>query len=145
MINELKMESKTTFVPVLSISSGVSDIEFYKKAFDATELWRLNNPDGTVHVAAFSIGTAMFRLHEEGNRSKSPDKAGTTTVTIGLAVDDVHAMVEQAVAAGATVLSPVKDYEYGYRQGNIIDPFGHNWEIEKLIDKEALDSFVKGR
>jgi PhnB protein len=137
------MESKTTFVPVLSISSGVSDIEFYKKAFGAVELWRLNNPDDTVHVAAFSIGDAMFRLHEEGARSLSPDKAGTTTVTIGLTADDVHAVVEQAVVAGAVVLSPVIDYPYGYRQGEIKDPFGHHWLIEKLLSQEALDSFVK--
>ena len=137
------MESKTTFVPVLSISSGVSDIEFYKKAFGATELWRLNNPDGSVHVAAFAIDGTMFRLHEEGDRSKSPDKAGTTTVTIGLVVDDVHAVVEQAVVAGAVVLSPVIDYPYGYRQGEIRDPFGHHWLIEKLLSQEALDSFVK--
>lgn len=137
------MKSETTFVPVLSISSGVADIEFYKKAFGATELWRLNNPDGTVHVAAFSIGSSMFRLHEEGARSLSPDKAGSTTVTIGLTADDVHAVVAQAVATGAIVLSPVKDYEYGYRQGEIKDPFGHHWLIEKLLSQEALDSFVK--
>jgi len=137
------MESETTFIPVLSVSSGVTDIEFYKKAFGALLLWRLNNDDGTVHVAAFSIDGAMFRLHEEGNKSKSPDKAGTTTVTIALAVNDVHAVVAQAVAAGATVLSPVTDYEYGYRQADIKDPFGHLWLIEKLLNKEALDNFVK--
>ncbi len=137
------METTTTFVPVLSIKSGVTDIEFYEKAFGAIQLWRLNNSDGTVHVAAFSINGAMFRLHEETARSPSPDKAGNTTVTIGLTADDVHAVVEQAVSAGATVLSPVTDYPYGYRQGEIKDPFGHNWIIEKLLDKEALDNFLK--
>jgi len=138
------METKTTFVPVLSIKSGVTDIEFYKKAFGATELWRLNNPDSTVHVAAFAIKGTAFRLHEEGARSLSPDKSGGTTVTIGLTTDDVHAVVEQAVAAGAVVLSPVTDYPYGYRQGEIEDPFGHHWLIEKLLSQEALDNFVKG-
>jgi len=138
------MKSKTTFVPVLSISSGVTDIEFYKKAFGAAELWRINNPDGSVHVGAFSIDGTIFRLHEEGARSLSPGKTGITTVTIGLTVNDVHGVVEQAVAAGAIVLSPVKDYEYGYRQGEIKDPFGHHWIIEKLLSQEALDKFVKG-
>jgi PhnB protein len=137
------METKTAFIPVLSISSGVTDIEFYKKAFGAIQLWRLNNSDGTAHVAAFSINGAMFRLHEEGARSSSPDKAGSTTVTIGLTADDVHAVVEQAVSVGATVLSPVTDYPYGYRQGEIKDPFGHHWIIEKLLEKEALDNFLK--
>jgi PhnB protein len=139
------MKSATTFVPVLSVSSGITDIGFYKKAFGAVELWRLNNPDGSVHVAAFSINDAVFRLHEESeNGSKiSPVKAGSTTVEIGLTVDDVHAVVERAAAAGGIVLSPVTDYEYGYRQGEIKDPFGHHWLIEKLINKEALDNFVK--
>jgi PhnB protein len=139
------MGSKTTFVPVISIGSGVMDIEFYKKAFGALELWRINNPDGSVHVAAFSINGDMFRLHEESKdgRNISPDKAGCTTVKIGLRVDDVHAVVAGAVAAGATLLSPVTDYEYGYRQGEIKDPFGHHWLIEKVLSQEALDEFLK--
>ncbi len=136
------MKQKATFVPVLSISSGITDIEFYKKAFGAELLWRINNPDGTIHVAAFLIGGAQFRLHEEGSRTLSPDKIDGTTVTIGLVVDDVHAMVERAIAAGAVVVSPVRDYEYGYRQGEIRDPFGHSWLIEKLLSPEALDNFV---
>jgi PhnB protein len=106
-------------------------------------LWRLDNPDGTVHVAALAINGAVFRVHEEGSKSLSPDIAGGTTVTIGLTTDDVHAVMEQAVAAGAVVLSPVIDYEYGYRQGEIRDPFGHQWLIEKLLNPEALDNFVK--
>lgn len=137
------MESTITFVPVLSIGSGITDIEFYKNAFGAIELWRLNNPDGSVHVAAFSIQGAVFRIHEESKdgRNVSPDKAGCTTVTIGLSVDDVHAVVAKAATAGATVVSPVIDYEYGYRQGEIKDPFGHHWLIEKLFNKGALDNF----
>jgi len=137
------MKPKTTFVPVLSVSSGITDIEFYKNAFGAEGLWRINNPDGTVHVAAFLIDGAQFRLHEEGSRTLSPDKTGGTTVTIGLAVDDVHAVVAKAVTAGAFLLSPVKDYEYGYRQGEIRDPFGHHWLIEKLLSPEDLDDFVR--
>lgn len=138
------MESTTTFVPVLSIASGVTDLEFYKQAFKAKELWRLNNPDGSVHVAAFSINGATFRFHEESKsgRISSPGKAGATTVTIGLAVDDVHAFVADAVNAGATLVSPVTDYDYGYRQGEIKDAFGHHWLIEKLLSKEALDHFL---
>jgi PhnB protein len=139
------MESKFTFVPVLSIASGVTDIEFYKNAFGATELWRLNNPDGSVHVAAFSINGEAFRLHEESKdgRNVSPAKAGCTTVTIGLRVDDVQAVVAEAIARGATMLSPVTDYEYGYRQGEIKDPFGHHWLIEKILSQEAFDAFIK--
>ena len=98
-----------------------------------------------MHVAALAINGAVFRVHEEGSKSLSPDKAGGTTVTIGLEAEDVHAVMEQAMAAGAVVLSPVTDYEYGYRQGEIKDPFGHQWIIEKLFNPEALDNFVKER
>jgi len=138
------MESKTKFVPVLSIGSGVTDIEFYKTALGAIQLWRLDNPDGSVHVAAFTIDGVVFRLHEESKeaRNLSPDKAGCTTVTIGLSVEDVHAVVAEAVTAGAMLVSPVTDYEYGYRQGEIKDPFGHHWLIEKLLNEEALDNFL---
>jgi PhnB protein len=137
------MEPNNIYVPVLAIKSGITDIDFYKKAFGATVLWRLDNDDRSVHVAALTINGAVFRLHEEGSKSLSPDKAGGTTVTIGLTTDDVHAVMEQAVAAGAVVLSPVIDYEYGYRQGEIRDPFGHHWIIEKLFDQKVLDNFVK--
>lgn len=137
------MEPNNIYVPVLAIESGITDIDFYKKAFGATLLWRLNNPDGSVHVAALAINSAVFRLHEEGSKSLSPGKVGGTTVAIGLTTDDVHAVVQQAVAAGAVVLSSVTDYDYGYRQGEIKDPFGHHWIIEKLLNKEALANFVK--
>jgi len=138
------MESATTFVPVLSIGSGVIDIEFYKQAFRAKELWRLNNPDGSVHVAAFSINGVEFRLHEESKNGRilSPGKAGSTTVTIGLTMDDVHAFVADAVSAGAILVSPVTDFDYGYRQGEIKDPFGHHWLIEKLLNRDALDHLL---
>ena len=137
------MEQKTTFVPVLSVSSGITDIEFYKNAFGAEQQWRINNPDGTVHVAAFLINGVQFRLHEEGSLTPSPDKAKGTKDTIDLVVDDVHAVVAKATEAGAALVSPVKDYEYGYRQGEIRDPFGHCWLIEKLLNAGALDNFVR--
>lgn len=129
------MKAKTWFVPQLIISSGVKDIQFYTKAFGAIELRRWSNDDGSVHVAELSIDGAMFHLHEEkpsaGNFS--PAKHGGTTVTVGLMVEDPHAVVEQALAAGATIISPVQDYDYNYRQGEIADPFGHRWLIEKQI------------
>ena len=129
------METKPTFAPMLTIPHGVTDVDFYIKAFGAAELRRFSNDDGSVHVSELSIGGAMFHLHEETEYSNmlSPQKAKASTVTIGLFVDDVHAVVAQAVAAGATITSPVQDYDYGYRQGNIRDPHGHNWQIQMEI------------
>ncbi|MBB6129302.1 VOC family protein [Mucilaginibacter lappiensis] len=129
------MQSKPTFAPQLVIPNGVTDISFYIKAFGAVELRRFSDDDGTIHVSELSINGALFHLHEQTQHSTavSPDKYHATTVTIGLFVDDVHAVVAQAEAAGATVRSAVQDYDYGYRQGEVIDPFGHHWLIEKAI------------
>ena len=110
-------------------------IEFYQKAFDAKELRRWSNDDGSVHVAEMKIENALFHLHEEVGRDSnlSPQTLGGTSVILGLFVDDPDAVMTKAVAAGATETNPMKDYEYGYRQGSITDPFGHHWTIEKSI------------
>ncbi|HVW94450.1 MAG TPA: VOC family protein [Mucilaginibacter sp.] len=136
------MKTPTSFAPELIIPSGVTDLSFYKRAFNAVELWRLNNDDGSVHVAGFKIDGALFHVHEQRDnlRSFSPGQHKGTTVIVGLMVDDVHAMVESAAAAGAEISSPVTDYSYGYRQGAVTDPFGHRWVIEKIIDPDILMS-----
>lgn len=128
-------QGKTTFAPQLFIKSGVKDIDFYSKAFGAVELRRWTNDDGSVHVAELSIDGAMFHLHEENVRSGSfsPEDRGGITTTIGLFVPDVDAVIDRAISAGATVTSPARDYDYGYRQGEIRDPFGHRWLIEMKI------------
>lgn len=132
---------KVTFAPELVIPNGVTDVSFYKKAFGAFELRRFGNDDGSIHVSEMTIGDTLFHLHEQmPGKTASPASAGATTVTIGLFVEDVHATVARAEAAGATLLSPVEDYDYGYRQGTIIDPFGHQWQIQcRIQDKTNTD------
>jgi PhnB protein len=130
------MNTKPYFSPQLVIPHGVKDISFYLNVLGATELRRFSNDDGSVHVSELSINGAVFHLHEEGKNAISPKKAGGSTVSIGLWVDDVHAIVNAAQAAGAVITSPVQDYDYGYRQGAFTDPFGHHWLIEKDIRDE---------
>ena len=127
--------NKTWFAPQLYINSGVRNIEFYTKAFGAIELRRWMNDDGTYHVAELSIDGAMFHLHEEKPTASqfSPEKINGTTTLIGLFVKDVDAVMNKAIAAGALVISPAQSYDYGYRQGEIKDPFGHHWMIEMKI------------
>jgi PhnB protein len=129
------MATKPTFAPQLAIPHGVTDISFYIKALGAVELRRFSNDDGSIHVSELSIDGTIFHLHEETERTLvlCPDTAKSTSVTIGLFVDDVHAVVESARQAGARVDSEVTDWDYGYRQGDFIDPFGHRWMIEKVI------------
>jgi PhnB protein len=127
--------NKTFFAPQLIIPNGVKDPSFYEKAFGAVELRRFSNDDGSVHVSELSIDNALFHLHEVMPKSKSftPDKHNGTTAIIGLFVPDVDLVMASAIKAGATEINPAKDYDYGYRQGEIKDPFGHYWLIQAKI------------
>ena len=120
------------FAPELIIDNGVKDISFYEKAFGATEQRRFSNDDGSIHVVELSIGGAIFHLHELTAKQYffSPGKNNGTTVCIGLFVPDVDAVMNNAIKAGAAEINPAQDYEYGYRQGKIRDPFGHYWQIQ---------------
>jgi PhnB protein len=132
-----KMEPKniTTFAPQLYIESGITDISFYEKAFGAVELRRFTNDDGSIHVVELSIDGLLFHLHEESVKSNqfSPHRFNGTTVIVGLFVEDVDAVINRTIEAGAVVLSPAQSYDYGYRQGEIKDPFGHVWMIEAKL------------
>ncbi|MFZ6014035.1 MAG: VOC family protein [Bacteroidota bacterium] len=123
-------------VPMLYMKNLASAIDFYKKAFGAVERWRIDNEDGSTHVAEMTIPPILFRLHEEVSRDAqvSPATVRATTTVIGLLVNNPDELAASAVKAGATELSPMKDYEYGFRQGTYRDPFGHHWCLEKLGD-----------
>ncbi len=125
----------TFFAPILYLKNVADAIDFYSKAFDAKELRRWNNDDGSAHVAEMMIENAIFHLHEETPEKKelSPQTLNGISVIIGLFVENPDAVAAKAIAAGATETSPVKDYEYNYRQGDLTDPFGHHWTIEKRI------------
>lgn len=125
----------TFFAPQLYIQPGIKDVTFYEKAFDAIELRRWSNDDGGIHVVEFSIHGNVFQLHEDKMEAGRlyPQKINGTTVLIGLFVEDVDAVMAKALAAGGTLVSPAESYDYGYRQGEIKDPFGHIWMIEKKI------------
>src|ERR1700704_2906895 len=123
----MKEIPKTAFVPQLVIAHGTMDLEFYKKAFNATETKHLTNDDGSIHVSEMFIDGAMFHFHEESrdDTTFSPGKYGGVTTIIGLMVNDVDAVMAGAIAAGAREIWPATSYDYGYRQGKIIAPLGH--------------------
>lgn len=127
--------NKTFFAPQLYIKPGVTDISFYEKAFGAIELRRFSNDDGSIHVAELTIGEALFHIHEEKLIAGqfNPQGINGTTILIGLFVPKVDEVISKAIAAGATLVSPAESYDYGYRQGEIKDPFGHVWMIEMKI------------
>jgi len=111
------------------------DISFYEKAFGAVELRRWSNDDGSIHVAELEIDGALFHFHEEAydGSTFSPGKYNGVTTITGLMVADVDTVMARALAAGAREISPAQSYDYGYRQGVVIDPLGHRWLIEMVI------------
>ena len=127
--------SNTFFAPQLLVQNGAAVIEFYQKAFGVTELRRWSNDDGSVHVAELSFNGALFHIKQETIEQSrlSPASANGYTTIIGIFVDDVDAVVDKALKNGASLLNAAQDYDYGYRQANIKDPFGHEWLIEKKI------------
>ena len=117
--------------PELSVRRGREAIEFYAAAFGAVEDYRVGGTDEHEPVVAqLSVGGASFWVSDESpaHGNFSPESAGGATTRMLLIVEDPEAVVERAVAAGATVLHPVGE-EHGWRLGRIVDPFGHHWEI----------------
>lgn len=115
--------------PYLYIKGAAQALDFYKKAFGATEVMRMAGPDGRVGHAEIKIGKAMIMLADEFPEMDvlSPRTLGGSPVTIHLYVEDVDALANQATTAGVKVLRPVADQFYGDRGGMFEDPFGHRW------------------
>ena len=125
---------KASIAPLLSVRNGAKAVEFYKTAFGAAELLRVDDPVGAV-VAQLSVGGADFWLADESpeHSNFSPETLGGGTVQMVMVVDDPDSVFDRAVAAGATVIWPVADQPYHWRVGRIVDPFGHHWEIGKPL------------
>ena len=115
--------------PMLSVRNGARAVEFYKLAFGAIEVYRIEDPGGAV-VSRLSVDGAEFWVSDESpeHANYSPESLGGGTVRMILTVPDPDAMFAQAVAAGGREVSPVKE-DYGWRLGRVVDPFGHHWEI----------------
>ena len=133
--SESARDPKTVIAPMLSVRNGVRAIEFYKAAFGAGELFRLDNESGDV-VARLSVGAAEFWLADESpeHLNFSPESLGGGSVRMLMIVEDPDAAFERAVAAGATAVWPVSN-QYGWRLGRIVDPFGHHWEIGRPLSE----------
>src|SRR5581483_6537317 len=122
--------------PMLSVRNGARAVEFYKAAFGAQEVYRVEAPDGAV-VSRLSIAGAEFWLGGEAPEygNFSPETLGGGTVRMILTVPDPDAMFAQAVAAGAREVVAVEE-AHGWRVGRVADPFGHHWEIGRPLVQE---------
>lgn len=119
--------------PMLSVRRGAAAVEFYKTAFGARELFRIEAESGEV-VVQLQAGDARFWVADESpeHLNFSPESLGGSTTRLVLVVDDPAAVFARAIAAGATQVWPVRD-EHGWRIGRLVDPFGHHWEIGKPL------------
>jgi uncharacterized glyoxalase superfamily protein PhnB len=124
-------EGMHTVTPHLVCSDAAKAIEFYKKAFGATETARLPAPDGKIMHASVRIGDSTVMLVDEFPQwnSLGPNALKGTPVTLHLYVKDVDAAFAKAVDAGATVKLPLADMFWGDRYGQVTDPFGHIWSM----------------
>jgi PhnB protein len=133
MTNKVKPipEGYHTATPYLIVKDAAHAIEFYKKAFGATELMRMPGPGGKIGHAEIKIGDSPIMLADEvpGMGFRSPESLGGSPISILLYVEDVDVVFSEALAAGAKIQRPVADQFYGDRTGGVTDPFGHVWYI----------------
>lgn len=124
-------EGMQAVTPHLVCAGAADAIEFYKKAFDATEEGRLPGPRGKLMHAMIRIAGSAVMLVDEfpEHGNLSPKSLKGSPVTIHLYVADVDAFVKRAVAAGAKITMPVADMFWGDRYGRLEDPFGHHWSV----------------
>jgi PhnB protein len=135
-------EGYHTASPTLALDDAQRAIQFYKQAFGARERMRMPTRDGRIAHAELEIGDSVVMLADtfEHSVARPPKELGGTTGGVMLYVEDVDAVVERAVEAGATVTMPIEDQFWGDRFGTITDPFGHSWSIgthkEDLTEEE---------
>jgi PhnB protein len=130
-----------TITPYLHVRGAAEAIEFYKRAFGAEELFRMQAPGGPVMHAEMKIGSSPFMLSEEmedwGNRS--PSTLEGTSFSMMVYVEDCDALFRRAIEAGATEVMPLTDHFYGDRSGVVADPFGHKWNLSTHVEDVPPD------
>jgi PhnB protein len=126
-------EGQSALSPYLVVSDAAATIEFYRKAFGATETFRLQQPDGRIGHAELRIGGALLMLADEfpemGLRSPKSMGDARSPVMMHLYVEDVDAVYRRAIALGAVSVSAPADQFYGDRNAQVKDPSGHSWDI----------------
>lgn len=139
-------EGYHTLTPTLTVHDAAAAIDFYQRAFGATEFSRAPAPDGQgIWHAEVQIGDSRLMLNDEfpDMGSRAPKTLGGTPVSLFLSVEDADALSQRAVEAGATAIMPMSDVFWGDRFGKVADPFGHEWLIatrkEDLTEDERRE------
>ena len=144
------MSDCMSFVPHIVVSNAAAAIDFYKKAFGATEVGRHVAPDSNkIMHAHLEINGGHLMLNDDfseamGHKPSTPEALGGTPLALHLQVADANAAWEKAVQAGAEVVFPLKDQFWGDRYGQLRDPFGHKWSIGQTIAKPTEHELEQG-
>ena len=135
----------STLSTYITVKGCNEAIEFYKKAFGASERGRLLMPSGKIGHAEIVIEGSLLMLAEEniewGNRS--PETIGGNPMSFGLYVKDVDQAFKKAVDAGATIVMGIEDMFYGDRVGQVKDPFGYKWMITTHKEDVSFEEMQK--
>ena len=134
-----------TVTPYLIVRNATRALDFYKRAFGATELVRMADPTGRIGHAEIRIGDSPVMLADEypDMGARSPESVGGCPISLYVYVANVDTVAQQAIDAGATVERPVKDQFYGDRSGTFLDPFGHKWTIATHIEDLSPEEIDK--
>ena len=122
-----------TVVPRLALADADAAIDFYRRALGAELVERVTDPDGRVVHAELRIGTSKVSVKDADDHDRSPADLGGSPIVMQLDTDDVDAVAASMEAAGATVVFPVGDQDYGYRDGRLQDPFGLQWLLSQRL------------
>jgi PhnB protein len=148
MASSDQIQVQPLVAPHLVVDDAAAAVDFYVKAFGATELGRVPHPDGRLVHAALNLNGSMVMLNDDfpehhDGKSSTPTALGGTPVTIHLQVTDVEAAFARAVDAGATVVAPLEDQFWGDRYGIVRDPFGHQWSLGQPVREVSPEEIEK--
>jgi len=138
-------EGYHSVTPYLIIRGAADAIEFYKKAFGATELFRFPGPDGKIGHAEMQVGNSRIMLADEypDMGYNGPQTLGGSPIALMIYLADVDAVFNRAVEAGATVKEALQDKFYGDRIGTVIDPFGHRWHLATHQEDVSMEEMER--
>lgn len=131
--------------PYLCVDGAAAAIDFYSTVFGTTERMRMPAPEGRIGHAELQLGDSVIMLADEAPEIgvRSPRSIGGTPVTLSVYVDDVDAVFDRAVRAGAIPLRAVETQFYGDRSGQFEDPFGHRWSVASHVEDVSPDEMAR--
>lgn len=138
-------EGYHSITPYLIVKGADKALEFYKKAFGAEEIFRIPTPEGKIGHCEFQIGDSRIMMADEFPDMGSVAPSGTrgSSFSLLIYVEDVDALFQRAVDAGAKVMKPLKDEFYGDRMGSLQDPFGHIWNLGEHVEDVSPEEMKK--